>query len=210
MQRRPAEIIPRIYTRAGVRKHLDDLGGGAVRGRRVERRPAFCVALHDARNQYGGGVFRSHDGNPDAALSASILTRQGSLHGIDFRFLGENAFDSDIGSCVSAPVIEEVLVDGLSHFLSVARYQLNLETPLTVDVGIEGIKHLRLAFGSLPSPANLGMTILVDRIAWSVLIDSYIADPSLVLLPFFTKVYEEAGHEHPRAPRPKWRTADER
>ena len=151
-----------------------------------------------ARSEYGAGMFASSGDIPPTALSASVITRQGSFHGVDFQFLGPNAFGDGDGPCVSAEVVEMILIDGLENFLTVAEDGLVLEkdSHFTAKVGLEGIKNLRLKVTRPPSSLDFIGPIFAERVEEHFEVDFY-TDPYEALLPFFRKIYDAAGLKRP-------------
>ena len=102
-----------------------------------------------------------------------------------------------------AETVEGVLTKGLGHFLDMAKGRLDLDPPLQVHVGLDGVENFTLRAryqGQASSWEDKGQ-ILVNRVEHKFDIKSYTNsaddDPAIVLLPFFRKVYEEAGCARP-------------
>ena len=98
-----------------------------------------------ARSRHGAVVYASSGTSPPVALTASILARDGSLSGIDRFHLRMNGSEQRTDPYVPTVAVEEILMDGLANFMSVAEHQLNLELPLDVAVGLEGVEGFMLA-----------------------------------------------------------------
>ena len=98
---------------------------------------------------------------------------------------------------VPTVAVEEILMDGVANFMSVAEHQLNLELPLDVAVGLEGVEGFMLAISRPLYFQELAGPILAKRIDDRFRIDSYTSDPFDLLLPLFKKIYDEAGYERP-------------
>ena len=131
--------------------------------------------------------------DPTVAVSASMITREGNLHGVDVRFLGFDVFGDDVGPCVPARPVERILVDGLENFLTVAEHGLGLEadTRFAGDVGLANIKGLVLDVGEPPDRRLPTKPFLVGQMEQSSEVDFY-TDPFSALRPFFEKMFDEA------------------
>ena len=150
-----------------------------------------------ARSRNGAAVFVSSDTEPPVALTASMLARDGSLHGVDRCHLRVIRSENRAEPYVPTAAVEEILIDGLASFMSVAEHQLKLEPPLDVAVGLEGIDGFKLAVDRSRFFEEFIGRILVERIDHRFSIDTYASDPFDLLLAFFRKVYDEAGHDRP-------------
>ena len=69
-----------------------------------------------------------------------MLARNGDLHGVNCYHLGLHGPSVDAKPYISTTLIEEILIDGLENFLTVAEDGLGLEPPLDLSVGWEGSK----------------------------------------------------------------------
>ena len=150
------------------------------------------------RSPNGTVVFVTSHDDRSQALAGSMLTRSGTLHGIDCHHLRLPSSDGIPGPYVPTTVVEEILTDGLQNFLTVAREGFALSPPLNIWVGIEGVKNYRLAV----SPEHFDSTkigsILCDRVAKKIRLEDYSQEPFDILQPFFDMIYDEAGTKRPQ------------
>ena len=142
-------------------------------------------------------MFTSFGTDPPVALTASMLVRDGSLHGVDRYHLRVDSSEDRADPYLPMTAVEEILIDGLANFMSVAEHHISLEIPLDVAVGFEGIEGYNIAVSRQIYSKEFIGPILVERIDDRFRIDSYASDPFDLLLPFFRKTYDEAGHERP-------------
>ena len=152
---------------------------------------------HRAWGQNGAVLFTSSGDDPSIVRSASMLTRHGSLHGISFHFPGA----SEAWPSVRMPDMEEILINELHLFLTVAEANLHLEPPLRVEVGIENVKTFTLQHRYEHDKAkwdDIGQ-IITDRIEVEVEVRSFGVIPGEIFLPFFRRVYDEAGCTRPES-----------
>ena len=153
-----------------------------------------------ARTRHGPAVFAISNTDSPTVLDASLLVRDGSLYGIDCSHLRTTSSDSSSKPLVPTLSVEQMLITGLDNFLSVARHQLELQLPLDVRVGFEGVDgHFLGVDPSYFSKRLLG-PILEDTLEDSVTVHSYTVDPFDLLLPFFQKVYDAVGRQRPSVP----------
>ena len=113
-----------------------------------------------ARCRNGAAVFVSSDTEPPVALTASMLARDGSLHGVDRYHLRVNRPEHRAEPYVPTTAVEEVLIDGLANFMCVADHQLKLELPLDVAVGFEGVDVSHSRWIGHGSPRNSSVQFL--------------------------------------------------
>ena len=146
-----------------------------------------------ARGRSVAGVFIPSDDDPSAALSASMLTCHGSFHGIAFQFPGSN----NCRPTVPVPMVEEALTDGLKQFLYLATDVLDLKPPLHIEVGLKlpdgKISELEVPNRQLGFSRTIIGEIVGNRICSEFDVVSYDEDPERILLPFFEKIFDEAG-----------------
>ena len=150
-----------------------------------------------ARSRNGAAVYTSFGTDQPVALTASMLARDSSLHGVDRYHLRVDSSENWVDPYLPMTAVKEILVDGLANFMSVAEHQIILETPLDVAVGLEGIEGYKIAISRPMYFKELVGPILVERIDDRFRIDSYASDPFDFLLPFFKKIYDEAGYKRP-------------
>ena len=150
-----------------------------------------------ARVRNGAAVAELPRNDDSRVQFASILSCDGSIYGIDCYSIGahENAISNH--PFVPSAAVEEILVDGLANFLSVAEKGLNLKLPLVVDVALEGINEHFLAVDPLSFSDAFKGPYLVDRIEDNFKVDTFGADPEKVLRPFFERIYDGAGLQRP-------------
>ena len=110
-----------------------------------------------------------------------MITRARSLHALDFLVLRIHQ------PTMRAQMVEKILIRGLRHFLDVAQNELELQPPLHVTVGLEGVKNFELRHEFVLGYDSVGK-ILIDRIEDKFDVDAYGVETGLVLLPFFKKV----------------------
>ena len=151
----------------------------------------------NARSRKGAAVFTFPSGESSKVLTASVVARDGSLHGIDCFHLKPNGVSHISEPFIPTTAIEEILVDGLQNFLAVAKEGICLRPPLDVVVSLEGVEGFFLAVDTKYFWSGLVGPVLGERIADVFTIDSYAVDPKELLLPFFRKVYDEAGEQRP-------------
>lgn len=151
------------------------------------------------RNRHGSAAFTSSKDDPSTAQTASMLVRNGEIHGVDCYHLQVDRFRGEgHAPYVATGAVEEILIDGLLGFLTVARDYLDLPPSLDVVAGLEDVAGYRLAV----DPNYFGLEkfaghIFHNTIGHTASIDSYEQDPFEILLPLFTKIYDEAGVERP-------------
>ena len=151
----------------------------------------------NARSRNGVAVFTFPSGDNLDVRTASMVARNGSLHGIDCVHLKPNGFEHFSEPFIPTTAVEEILVDGLQNFLAVAEEDVGLSPPLGVVVSLEGVQGFFLAVDKKYFWDGFVGPVLENRITEVFTIDSYAVDPKELLLPFFRKVYDEAGEQRP-------------
>lgn len=151
------------------------------------------------RNRNGAAAFTWLEDDPNTAITASLLARNGELYGLDCYHLQiwRNQGETD-DPYIPTGAVEEIFIDGLADFLNLARYRLQLSPPLEVIAGLDGIEGYRLAVDpkQFMEEKILGR-ILYPSIGDTVNIDNFVTNPFDVLLPLFVKIYDAAGLERP-------------
>ena len=150
-----------------------------------------------ARSPDGAAAFTYSHSDPSIAITASVLTCVGSLCGFDCYHVGIGNLKEVVDPYIPTAAVEEILVAGLENFVTVSEKNLNLVTPLDVAVGFDGVGHFNLAVDSSRFGKQFIGPVLVDQIEERFSVDSYGRDPFDILLPFFQKIYDEAGYERP-------------
>lgn len=151
----------------------------------------------NARSRNGAAVFTFPSGESTNVRTASIVTRNGGIHGLDCFQLNANRFAPIREPFIPTTAVESILVDGLRDFLMIAQDGIGLTPPLDVVVSLEGVEGFRLAVNRDYFWDEFVGPVLEDRIVNSFTIDSYTVNPREVLLPFFRKIYDEAGQQRP-------------
>lgn len=152
------------------------------------------------RNRHGGAAYTFRNDDPGTACTASLLVRNGELHGIDRYHLQVHRFRDDANGDPYIPTgaVEEILIDGLANYLLVAREQLNLTPPLEVIAGLEGVEGYHLAVDrQYFEYAKFAGQIFQDSIGHTMTIDNYECDLFDVFVPLFNEIYDAAGLQRP-------------
>ena len=149
--------------------------------------------MSSGRSRHGAVVFTTCPDDSSRALAASMLARNGGLHGVNCYHLGLHGPKVDPEPYISATLMEEILIDGLENFLTVAEDGLRLEPPLDLSVGCERIENFQLAVDHPYSHNTWVGPILSERIDERLVVDTYSRDPFGLLRPFFDRIYDEAG-----------------
>ncbi len=172
---------------------------------RIVREAVLPLASHrsrgwnSVRNRHGAAAYAFRDDDPLIAYTASMLIRNGELHGIDRYHLQIHRYRDDQDQpFIPTGAIEEILIDGLTNYITVAKNNLNILPPLDVVAGLEGVESYRLAvdpqfFGYEKFPGR----IFDGSVCCTMTIDDYECDPFEVLLPLFNEIYDAAGIVRP-------------
>lgn len=194
---------PTIFLQLKPRNHGAQLSNVATM--RIVRESLRPLAGHRTdewscvRNRHGGAAFTSYPDDPGTTDLASLLVRNGEIHGIDCRHLQVHRYRIEAEErYIPTGAVEEILIDGLANYLKVAKEHLGLPLPFEVVAGLEGVEEYRLAV----NPDHFAFAkyaghIFQDSIGRTFTIDSYECDPFEVLLPLFTEIYDAAGEERP-------------
>ena len=159
----------------------------------------YLDGMSSGRSRDGTVVFTTCPDDPSKALAAGMLARNGDLHGVNCYHLGLHGPRVDAKPYISTTLIEEILIDGLENFLTVAEDGLGLEPPLDLSVGWEGVENFHLAVDSRYFHDTRVGPILLERIDERLVVDSYSRDPFEIMSPFFERIYDEAGSRRPES-----------
>ena len=151
----------------------------------------------ETRVANGAAVAVLPRGDELKVLTASILERNGNLYGIDCCHVGRHELAKTDDPFVPISAVEEIVQDGLHHFLDMAKDHLDLALPLDAGVALEGVAGFFLAVDRAKFLHAFQGPILVDRIEHRFRIEDYGADPAALLKPFFEMIYDEARLERP-------------
>lgn len=157
----------------------------------------YFDGMSSGRGRHGTVVFKASPDDSSRALAASMLARNGGLHGVNCYHLGLHGPRANVEPYILTTLIEEILIDGLENFLTVAEDGLDLEPPLDLSVGLEGIENFQLAVDHAYFHHTRVGPILLERIDEHLVVDSYSRDPFDLLRPFFERIYDEAGGSRP-------------
>ena len=150
-----------------------------------------------AGSRYGSAAYIHPDGDLSTAFTVSMLTRNKGLYGIDRHLLRARDDDESNKRYIPTAAVEEILIDGLENFLTVAEDGLNLEPPLDVAVGLEGVEGYMLAVDYSRFLEKFIGPVHEDRIDHQFTVHTYVIDPFEALLPFFDKIYDAASFIRP-------------
>ncbi|MDE0211506.1 MAG: hypothetical protein OXJ64_16695 [Boseongicola sp.] len=159
----------------------------------------YFNGMSSGRGRHGTVVFKASPDDSSRALAASMLARNGGLHGVNCYHLGLHGPEVEAEPYILTTLIEEILTDGLENFLTVAEDGLGLEPPLDLSVGWEGIENFHLAVDHAYFHHTWVGPILLERIDEHLVVDSYSRDPFDLLHPFFERIYDEAGSSRPES-----------
>lgn len=161
------------------------------------------------RHITGAVVYWTINNNPEEAWDASELFLTRELWANDFYHIVGTERDraKEYGfPYIPTGAFEEVLIDTLMNFSSVAKSHLGLALPVRIVAGIANVQGARLAVD--PNYFHwdkFAGTILRENLIWESNLRDWSADPFDFLLPLFNKVYDAAG-----LVRPATRTAGRR
>jgi hypothetical protein len=141
------------------------------------------------RHQTGTVVYWTDQENPQRAWDASQLFLTREIWANDYYHVFP---DQDRAKELGFPFIptgavEEVFIDTLINFISVAQEQLALSPPLRLSCGLAGVKGFRLAV----DPRYFHY----DQFVGKILRENVTMEKSL--LPLFHKIYDAAGVRRP-------------
>jgi hypothetical protein len=150
------------------------------------------------RNRFGSVTATIRD-DAATAHTASLLTKQGEIFGIDRYHLQVHRIRETADfPYIPTGALEELLIDGLINYLDVAKHELQLKPPLAFEVGIIGVTGFCLAVDpSQFSFQNYVGLIHVDSIVESGVLHDYDVDPFDRLSRLFEKIYDAAGETRP-------------
>ena len=151
------------------------------------------------RNPNGPVVFVSPESRKDTAWTLSQLLLEGEIWGTDFYHLDHKLLASRLDfPYIPMGAIEEILIDGWINYIEVARKQLALSPPIEIVVGLTGVKNFVLAVDPQHFGEKFTGRILVPDVGYRADVSLFETDPYEVLLPFFEKIYDQAGEERPK------------
>ena len=153
------------------------------------------------RHKTGPAVYWTAKDSPNLALDASQLFLTRELWANDFYHVitMDRERAKELGfSYIPTGAFEEVIVDTLINFISVASKNLELVPPVLIVAGLANVHGVKLAvdphyFGW----NNFEGTIVRESLSWEATLSDWAVDPFDFLLPFFNKVYDVAGLTRP-------------
>jgi hypothetical protein len=162
----------------------------------------------NGRHRTGAVVYWTAQATPLVALDASELFLQRELWGNDFHLLDPSREPvAEVGfPFVPTGAVEEVFIDALINYMSVARNNLGVGLPVRIRAGLVGVRDFRLAVDpQFFAFEHIAGRILQDDIVYESLVSDWSVDPFDTLQPLFAQIYDRAG-----IVRPNVRTAGRR
>ena len=152
------------------------------------------------RNRYGAAACNVSS-DDDKALTFSQLFRSGEIWGIDyFHAARKGTFHGKTVPVIDIAIAEKIFVKGLRNYLDVAKNQLRLPLPLNFIVGLDVVAGIRLYHSQNKVPF-LG-SLVSNEIIEPGEVDNYDIDVFDLLLPFFKRVFDDAGEIRPNVKGP--------
>ncbi len=148
------------------------------------------------RNKYGAFSFETMGEDEGLVTGLTQLFRKGEIWGIDTYSLNRELHDGKKSIPTSA--VERDLNSTLDNYLQAAQKHLKLPLPLELRVGMARIQGYTLAVPRKYFFKAFAGNIFSPSFEHAAHVDSYDVEPAELLLPFFKKIYDEAGEVRPQ------------